>query len=65
MEKQEAITKNCSKCGITFECLHTIDCWCMDYEISQENLKKIKETYADCLCPECLEAYSSGKKKKT
>jgi len=63
MEKHDPKIKNCSKCGKTFECLHTADCWCMEYDISPENLKLLQETFSDCLCPDCLEGYSTGKKK--
>jgi hypothetical protein len=63
METEEPKTKNCSKCGKSFQCLHNKDCWCMDYEISPENLKKLQKTYKDCLCPECLAGYATKKRK--
>ncbi len=34
----------------------------MDYIITPENLKKLNEKFKNCLCPECLEAYSSGRR---
>ena len=54
--------KRCPKCGSEFECLHTAECWCMDYQISPQNLELIKQTFSDCLCPECLAGYSINKK---
>jgi ribosomal protein L34E len=64
MEKIVPKIKNCSKCGKAFECLHNKDCWCMDYVISPENLQKIQETYADCLCSECLKGYATAIKPR-
>lgn len=62
MEKRPPEPKNCSKCGASFVCLHDKDCWCMDYIISKENIEKLKSQYANCLCPDCLAAFSSGRK---
>lgn len=64
MESQKSVEKNCSKCNKPFECLHTAECWCMEYEISPENLKLLKESFDNCLCPQCLNFYSSGKKSR-
>jgi hypothetical protein len=64
MEKNSPEIKACSKCGKSFECLHSTECWCMDYEISPENLKLIKETYSDCLCPKCLSTYKVKETKR-
>ena len=63
MDKTSPENKKCCKCGKPFECLHNADCWCMNYIISPENLKKIKETFSDCLCPACLSEFSTGRKK--
>jgi ribosomal protein L34E len=63
MDPQQPKIKSCSKCGSSFECMHNAEYWCMEYEISPVNLKTLQQTYADCLCPGCLEKYSSGRKQ--
>jgi ribosomal protein L34E len=60
----EVKIKSCPKCGKKFECLHTAECWCMDYQISPDKLELLKRTYPDCLCPECLAEYSTNHKPK-
>jgi ribosomal protein L34E len=60
MEKKPE-KKSCARCGVNFECLHNEKCWCLTYEISIENLKKLQETYKNCLCPSCLSLYGSKK----
>jgi hypothetical protein len=52
--------KVCAKCGASFTCSHSADCWCMSYIIPPEKLKELKEKYSDCLCPDCLKEYSTG-----
>lgn len=47
--------KICPRCGKTFECLHSSKCWCVNIHISDKVKAKLKESYSDCLCKECLE----------
>ena len=49
--------KICPKCGKEFECVHSVDCWCVKVKLSEETKQKLK-IYNDCLCKECLEALS-------
>ncbi len=50
--------KTCERCGNKFRCLAGTGkrCWCNDYVLSRETLKRIKAGYRDCLCPGCLAA---------
>ena len=46
--------KTCPKCGKTFECVHSKDCWCA--KVTLDEKARIRLTgYKDCLCKECLE----------
>jgi hypothetical protein len=57
--------KTCPSCGVVFECLHSVDCWCAGYVIPEETMKQIRAQYSDCLCADCLGKYASetGKAK--
>lgn len=46
--------KKCPRCGNEFECVHSLDCWCVKVNIDSETRLKLKQ-YNDCLCKECLE----------
>jgi len=48
--------KMCESCGAAFECgsEDTEPCWCNGYDVSQENLRKLRAEYKDCLCEPCL-----------
>ncbi len=51
--------KFCSKCKSAFECLNqTAGCWCEDLHIDLETLKKLKEEFQNCLCPDCLKGFA-------
>jgi hypothetical protein len=49
------MTKTCPRCGKTFECVHSIDCWCVKVQLKDSTKAYLKEHYSDCLCKECLE----------
>ena len=49
------MTKTCPRCGQTFECVHSIDCWCVKVQLKDCTKAYLKEHYSDCLCKECLE----------
>jgi hypothetical protein len=51
--------KSCSKCLVSFECTNeTSGCWCEQLVIPPMVLAHLKETYANCLCPQCLKEFS-------
>jgi hypothetical protein len=50
--------KICPKCGAGFNCEQDKDCWCENYQIHKREMVLMMEKYTDCLCPECLSAYS-------
>lgn len=53
--KETKSDKNCSKCGTKFSCKSDEEnCWCMDYQLSKEQLDALKENYDNCLCEKCL-----------
>lgn len=47
--------KICPRCGKEFECVHSIDCWCVTIHLSDRAKANLKENYSDCLCKDCLE----------
>lgn len=51
----------CEECGSEFICGVSVrGCWCMSYEVSEENRKRLKEAYSRCLCEPCLKKYADG-----
>lgn len=54
-EIKEPKTKVCPRCGSTFACLHSADCWCAAYTIPDKLTEHLKSNYNDCLCKTCLE----------
>jgi hypothetical protein len=53
--QQSTMTKTCPRCGKTFECVHSIDCWCVKVKLTDATKAYLKEHYSDCLCKDCLE----------
>ena len=51
----QQMTKTCPRCGKTFECVHSIDCWCVKVQLKDTTKAYLKANYSDCLCKECLE----------
>lgn len=50
--------KTCPRCGKSFECVHSKDCWCANVIVNEVAREKLK-VYSDCLCKECLEKIAS------
>lgn len=48
------MTKTCPKCGRTFECHHSSECWCSRYMLYENAREFLRTRYEDCLCEECL-----------
>lgn len=50
-------TKNCPRCGKTFECKpgNITQCQCFGMELTIEEKAFIEQRYNDCLCRSCLE----------
>ena len=51
----QPVKLTCPRCGKTFECVHSIDCWCVKVQLKDSTKAYLKEHYSDCLCKECLE----------
>jgi len=49
------MTKTCPRCGKTFECVHSVDCWCVKVKLTDTTKAHLKANYSDCLCKDCLE----------
>lgn len=45
--------KSCPRCGKSFECVHSANCWCATITLDDATRTKLKQ-YNDCLCKECL-----------
>jgi hypothetical protein len=54
--------KTCEKCGKQFECTHSEDCWCAQFNITKELSEYIGNQYKDCLCKGCLKHYIENEK---
>lgn len=53
----------CESCGKPFECGANLGtCWCFSVDLSQETLDNLRESFAKCLCQDCL--LSQEKKQK-
>ena len=50
--------KICPKCGKEFECIHSVDCWCVKVKLTDEARQRLK-VYNNCLCKECLEGFAN------
>jgi len=54
-----SLQKQCSKCGAAFGCKNEArGCWCESLLVTTDTLVQLKESYANCLCLSCLEAYA-------
>ena len=50
----------CESCGEQFGCGAKLDgCWCSDVKLADNTAEILQETFDKCLCPKCLENYSS------
>ncbi|TXI75296.1 MAG: hypothetical protein E6Q44_17550 [Flavobacteriales bacterium] len=51
---------SCARCGIVFPCRpHAIaQCACSRVQLSATQLVVLRERFAGCLCPTCLEAWA-------
>jgi len=56
--------KRCSKCGRAFECGGLFDCWCRDVKLEAATLAELRGTYADYLCPACLNELAESSKNQ-
>ena len=52
--------KTCEKCGRNFVC-EKGDCWCSTLVLSDASLRLLQATYSDCLCVDCLTAYTAAR----
>ena len=45
----------CVSCQKQFKCgANAENCWCFEIELTSETSAKLRESYKDCLCVECL-----------
>ncbi|WFP50440.1 cysteine-rich CWC family protein [Methylomonas sp. EFPC3] len=54
--------KHCPRCGRQFRCNadNIRRCECTSVELSPDARNKIRQLYADCLCPFCLRGLQGG-----
>jgi hypothetical protein len=52
---QHAPRKSCPRCGQAFDCCGGVG-WCAAATLSPARRAELRRLYADCLCPECLQA---------
>ncbi len=52
--------KTCSKCGSLFGCKNEAPgCWCESVHVDTPTLAVLNEQFENCLCPVCLQSYTS------
>lgn len=49
----------CPRCGKTFTCSGSSDCWCATMKLSDELRSYLASHYDTCVCRECLEELSA------
>lgn len=55
--------KTCSKCKAPFTCKNEErGCWCEDLTLDPETLAALRQQFDNCLCPRCLQGYTSEHK---
>ena len=48
-------TSTCEACNSEFECGASLSgCWCSEVRLTDEARARLKSSYRDCLCPDCL-----------
>lgn len=47
------VKKTCPRCGKSFVCRHSADCWCAKITLDDNARAKLKQ-YDNCLCGDCL-----------
>jgi len=53
--------ETCESCGREFACgAQDPDCWCTRVTIDRDRLAILREHFARCLCPDCLELAADG-----
>ena len=57
--------KTCAKCGAPFGCGGLLGCWCRDVTLDETTLANLRQSYADCLCPNCLKSLQAAHKAVT
>jgi hypothetical protein len=59
MKEKTCENLTCESCGKDFKCeVSTGKCWCFEIKLDTEKIDKIKQTYENCLCKDCLENIS-------
>lgn len=55
-------TKRCPRCGTDFSCKvdDLKNCDCVAIKVALPVLKRLKNTYSDCLCPNCLQTLAES-----
>lgn len=64
---QITVMSKCAKCQKEFKCCANTDekCWCNELNIAQKELEYLSQTYAACLCPECLSLFEKKQSTKS
>jgi hypothetical protein len=52
-------TKKCERCNASFEC-RSGNCWCDNVQLAPATLQWLGRNYVGCLCPACLEKFSTA-----
>jgi hypothetical protein len=50
----------CGACGKEFFCCVSLKgCWCSEIKLNEDTIARLRSSYTDCLCRECLERAQS------
>ena len=62
-DKETARKLICESCGTAFFCGSNVGrCWCFDVEIGSEDLDKLRNSFENCLCNNCLNELQTNQK---
>ncbi|TNJ37324.1 MULTISPECIES: cysteine-rich CWC family protein [Prosthecochloris] len=53
------VSVTCPRCGCTFTCSRSSDCWCTTMELTDELRNYLAKQYDRCVCRDCLEELST------
>ncbi len=54
INKDKYQPKICPRCGQSFICYCSVDCWCFEISIPEKLNEYLENNYESCLCENCI-----------